>query len=462
MFYNDCGQPLITSDRLALGMVFVAIAVLACFSPAQGDTWWHLRAGFDIWHTHRVSLVDTYSYTAVGRPFPDHGWLSELYFAALYRVGGMPLVALGTAAPIVLAWALVSLLSEGPFEVRFATLVGGAAASTASWAIRPQVLSMLALALTATLLARDRHRGLPLVFLVWANVHGAVLVGLVAVSSVLLLELVRTRRVSGELTVITAACWLTTLCTPLGLRFWPEIIASLLRSRQNALVEWTMPGLSVPMLAFWMFAGVLIGLVLVRRRHLPASTWTVVAISLALLPLAVRSVRNVAMFSLVAAPAITQLARSAEPRRSRPRSERTTANATVLGLGCAVGGVIVASAWRAPAPMLGWRPLTPEAVATIRACPPPLYNTFEGGGALIWFVPEQKVFVDSRQDPYPDELLRAARQVESDGNYRGLFSQYGIQCAAVPRDSQTASLLAEDSAWLDRYRDENVAVFSRR
>ncbi len=61
MFYNDWHRRrMITSDRLVIGLLFVVIAVLACFAPAQGDTWWHLRAGQDIWRTHAVSLVDTY------------------------------------------------------------------------------------------------------------------------------------------------------------------------------------------------------------------------------------------------------------------------------------------------------------------------------------------------------------------------------------------------------------------
>src|SRR5215475_12122662 len=126
---------MVTFDRLTVGVIFVAVGVLACFSPAQGDTWWHLRIGADILRTHHVPLADPYSYTAAGAFFSDHGWLSDLVFAGLHRLGGLPLVEAATAAAIVFAWALSWRLSDGPFEAALICLLGGVAASTVSWAI---------------------------------------------------------------------------------------------------------------------------------------------------------------------------------------------------------------------------------------------------------------------------------------------------------------------------------------
>src|SRR6185369_10674238 len=87
--------------------------------------------------------------------------------------------------------------------------------------------------------------------------------------------------------------------------------------------------------------------------------------------------------------------------------EHVRVNAAILGAGLSIAVVIVALAWIAPAPSLGWRPVRPQAAAAITACGQPLYNAYNDGGELIWFVPEQKVFLDNRQDPYPLPLLRA-------------------------------------------------------
>ncbi len=59
----------------------------------------------------------------------------------------------------------------------------------------------------------------------------------------------------------------------------------------------------------------------------------------------------------------------------------------------------------------------------VEACNAPIYNTYEGGGALIWFVPDKKVFIDNRQDPYPAALLSAAHRLETDGRYQPVFTR---------------------------------------
>ena len=131
------------------------------------------------------------------------------------------------------------------------------------------------------------------------------------------------------------------------------------------------------------------------------------------------------------------------------------------GTGIAIAFVIVALAWIAPAPSLGWRPVRPQAAAAITACGQPLYNAYNDGGELIWFVPEQKVFLDNRQDPYPLPLLRASHALELDGNYTALFTQYGIRCAVVAPTSVTAQRLRADPAWAVTYADERWMVTKR-
>jgi hypothetical protein len=458
----------ITFDRLAVGCVFVAAGVLACLAPAQGDTWWHLRAGLDIWRTHHVSLVDTYSYTAAGAVFPDHSWLADALFYRLYAIGGMALVATACAAAIVGAWLIAWTTADGPFEVALVALVAGIVASTISWALRPQVLSMAALAIVVRLVVSRHRRLIPIVFLVWANVHGAVAIGLVVMGAACLAEAIDTRRLPIALGVVTAACVATTFVTPLGMRFWPEVLASLERSKANALVEWSMPDGRAVFWPFWAMAVMLPVMAAIYRRRLHGRTLMLVVIALALLPLAMRSMRNVAMFALVATPAIVTLARDEKIQINRTSPERGRLNAALLGGAIAIGVGIVALAWRADAPMLGWHPLEPAAIAAIDAnaandaCPEPIYNTFEDGGALIWFVPDKPVFIDNRQDPYSTELLTAAHRVESDGDYAALFAQFGIHCAVVPSASPTSQRLRGDPAWRPTYGSARWSVFVRR
>jgi hypothetical protein len=68
--------------------------------------------------------------------------------------------------------------------------------------------------------------------------------------------------------------------------------------------------------------------------------------------------------------------------------------------------------------------------------------------------------VDSRNDPYPLSLLYAAVIAEQRGEYRELFEQHGIQCAFVSVDSPLYHALRVDTAWRERYVDDDHALFA--
>ena len=74
--------------------------------PAQNDTFWHLRAGQDIWRTGHVPRVDHDSHRFAGAPWPDHEWLTQALMYLAYRAGGMPGLQSGAAALVLAAAAL--------------------------------------------------------------------------------------------------------------------------------------------------------------------------------------------------------------------------------------------------------------------------------------------------------------------------------------------------------------------
>jgi len=118
-------------------------------------------------------------------------------------------------------------------------------------------------------------------------------------------------------------------------------------------------------------------------------------------------------------------------------------------------------AWARPPARLGWQPISATAIAAIRSCGGPLYNTYGDGGILIWFVPDVPVFIDNRQDPYPKDFLHANKAVEMTGAFEGLFNRYAITCAAVALDSKVGQQLRAAQAWRLSLADDRWAVFRR-
>ena len=121
---------------------------------------------------------------------------------------------------------------------------------------------------------------------------------------------------------------------------------------------------------------------------------------------------------------------------------------------------VVGTAWGTRHPRLGWRPLTPGALAAARACPGPLFNRYDDGGFLIWFAPERRVFVDSRQDPYPLPFLLEHIRVEQGAPHQELFARWAIRCALLPVDSPIHKQL-RDARWRPLHLDDQFVVMGR-
>jgi hypothetical protein len=453
----------LSSEQLAVGLLFVAISALAAMAKVKSDTWWQLRGGADIWEKRAVSYVDTYSYTARGAYWPNHEWLTEVLFYAAHAVGGMPLLATFCALAIVVAYALSWRLTSGRFEVRFGLFVLALSSAVGAWSMRPQVVTMACFMVACTLLVKDRVWALPPLFLLWANLHGAVGLGLVSVGAVLAVEVVVTRRVPLKLLGAAVACFAATAATPMGVGLWQLLIAYGQRTKTQGISEWMPPGPPPEYFAFWVITALLIVAALRSWRHLSGEHRRLMAIAFATLPLALSAHRNVVMFLLIAVPAVSALLMAGRRQPSPPPpADYTRANGAIAMGAAILAGLLVALTWTNPPPRLNWSPITPEAIAAVSSCPRPFYNSHAVGGVLIGFTPQQPVFIDNRNDPYPVDLLDANLRLEQSGDYQELFARYQIRCAVVEPGTLTESALKTDPHWVVLHGDRRLTVFVRR
>ena len=451
-------------DVFATRMMYVVAFGVASVPAAQTDIWWLLRAGKDIWHDHHVSLVDRYSFTAYGSDWPNHEWLWEVVAYVLHSIGGMPLlsatVGLSAAATVV---ALRNVSTARGYVVPI--VVAAAVPLLApAWTIRPQVASLLFYALLMLLLARGRVWWIPLLFLVWANVHGQVVTGgalMVVATIAAIWYAVRDRSPANEarartLVVVTALSGALTLVTPLGFGLWTYLAT--FKSRpgpgNQQIREWTSAFELTPLsILFWtVLAGVVV-LVVARARRLEGWHGQVPAYAaVAALPFAVLAIRGIPLFAAAAVPLVMTLL---EFRTSSPIGTVRRAWVSVIAF-AAVVVATVAFVWAAAPSRLGWRPVDHGLADALRACPGRLYNDFNAGAPLVWWVPQVKVFVDNRRDPYPRSVVDASSDLDA-STYEAVFERWDIQCALVDVDELLAPALL-DAGWNPSYEFDGVAV----
>ena len=195
-----------THRHLLLLVVFAAIFTFDLARETDMDFWWHVRTGQLIAETGVVPTADPFSYTATDRPWVVHEWLWDLGVFRLTDVGGYRLAVVVSATLVLLAYLVLYRLLRrlGANEILSAVLVLWAAAlALPNLGVRPREITHLFLAvyLHQVLLYRAgkvrRLWLLPLLMVLWVNLHGAFALGLAVLGLVTLGETVRWRYRGG-------------------------------------------------------------------------------------------------------------------------------------------------------------------------------------------------------------------------------------------------------------------------
>jgi hypothetical protein len=224
------------------------LALLVTTTAADADLWGHLRFGLDMLASKTLPTADPYSFTS-DRIWINHEWLSELLMGAAYRPFGS--AGLGLLKLTIIAIVFATLLAVARLEHArpaardlFIALALFATYSRTQ-VVRPQLFSVALFGIILYLLRlSDRGqdkvlRWLPVIFAVWANVHGAWIVGLAAVGVWLAGDFCQRPSAARFWNYLTigALSGLATLLNPYGLGLW-QFIAETVRPARPDITDW--------------------------------------------------------------------------------------------------------------------------------------------------------------------------------------------------------------------------------
>ena len=172
--------------RLWLIVVLGAIGLMALARvPSAIDLAYHVKVGELMVAEGALPRTDALAWTTAGRPWLDQNWGAQLVLYGIWRLGGFPLVVVVNALVAVATWVLVAAACRrrtANLRLNAGAVLAGYAATAATVSARPQMFSLLLFAVELYLLeaARTRPRAalaIPLLMPLWANLHGAFVVG---------------------------------------------------------------------------------------------------------------------------------------------------------------------------------------------------------------------------------------------------------------------------------------------
>jgi hypothetical protein len=171
----------------ALSLAIVCLLVINYIAPFTDlDYTWQVRTGERIVQTGRLRPADAFTYTIAGRSVPDFEWLYEVVLYGLWSTfgyGGLKLLkTLLVSAPLTLLVFRVHRAGIARRGILLALLPAILVVAPA-WNLRPMYCTTIGLLLVSGWL-HDHCTGrrpltwwLPVVMLLWANLHPGVITG---------------------------------------------------------------------------------------------------------------------------------------------------------------------------------------------------------------------------------------------------------------------------------------------
>ena len=151
------------------------------------DVWWHIRVGQDILRTHHWPTTDSYSFTAAGTPWIAYEWLGDAALGSVAQWGGLASLfgfLMTMAVLVIIGLFYLATLRSGNSKAGFVSASLMSTLALISMTLRPQMIGYLFLVVLLIVLEYFRKGvswpmwGLPLLFMVWVNVHGSFVWGL--------------------------------------------------------------------------------------------------------------------------------------------------------------------------------------------------------------------------------------------------------------------------------------------
>src|ERR1022692_884373 len=473
------------------------------------DTGWHIRTGEWIIANGWVPFRDVFSFTKPGAPWFAWEWLSDVLFARLNALGGLMAVVLFGALLLSITYTALFLLvrrKSNPIVALMVTMVA-AAASSIHWLARPHLFTLFFLVIFFAALEQVREgrtrllgvpilAALPVISILWTNLHAAFFVGVLMIWAYAGGEILRLlfsadaadRRPAWlqarRYFLCGFACLAASLVNPYTYHLHVHM-AKYLNDPYNSqhIIEFLSLSFHHPIAIF--FEVMLVLSVAAVFWNLRQGRYTEALLVFVWAHGALLAARNIPIFAIVAAPPIAAAiqqwllgvpelnvagwVREAARRFNRLAEETAeTDGIPRLHLVSVLAVLIVAALIYAPHPPKKFRSefdptfYPAGALATLRSDPAGrVFTHDEWGDYLIYrLYPAHKVYVDGRSDFYGDDFeYKYIDVLNVKTGWEKTLSGFGVDTILLPPSAPLSGALKEASRGRVVYDDGIALVF---
>ena len=508
-------------DVLFLAYLFVPILVNSSGVLYDGDTGWHIRNGEHILQSRSFPRSDYFSYTNYGRAWFAWEWLADVVLAILHKYAGLNGIVVWANLIFALTYTTLfrwMIRRGGNVFVCLAYSAIASFASAVHWLARPHLFTMLLVLIWYILLESTQNHGMistgisrktflifPSIILIWTNLHGGFVVGLILLliyafgnyltsltSSQPDLR-VTCRKLSRHFAWLSLICLVVTAINPYGILVHKHIFDSYLHSQDliDKITEFASPNFHTAVVKF--FELLVLSSVVVVGISYRRLSFIEIGIMLFWTHMALFSVRHVPLCSLMMAPILvghlTNYFRRLETEEKVRQwvvsfvSRFNHYSANILDfekqfpgnlypclLSLLMIGICLNQGYLAGNKMLSFGfdskqfPVKASSFIESHSLKGNLLTTDYWGGYMIYrFYPQTKVFFDGRSDMYSREFMREYESlINLEYSWKSVLQRYDVRWILLPVNYGLASALKEIPNWQVVYDDQFAIIFVKR
>jgi MFS family permease len=443
------------------------------------DLGWHLAAGDLIRQQGGVPFHDPWSFTAGDRQWFNLSWLWDVIASVLFQYSGFTgLLLFAVVWGAIITGYLAALgLRSGASQLAVCISVLSACLLYPAFSAYPNIYLTASPNATTMLfsvvfygecLRQTKSRFLlPAVMILWANMHGGFLLGIVIVGAFASVALLRRDWTNFRIySFVGVGCFGATFINPLGWHIYEGLTTVLGHFSQAYISEWwpyyrniTIPG-SIPALIY------ILAFVALELRYRDSCPTEARLLSWLLLFLGIYQFRYMSFFFLFSTvPMALHLDRVLPKQASNLGAQRA-----LLGVGT-IAACALPLIYLQIDPAGGIAQMLPEQDVSYLQTHFPharLLNHWNYGGTLIFrnrgAIP---VFVDGRAaTAYPDDLLRdyfKIGQVEVDeAAWDMVLAKYQIDTVLwVKAHEELRRFLVKERGWKESYTGSYVSIYAK-